>query len=156
MRVKELIKLVNEEGANIYQLSIEQGFSKSTLRGRLLSLGYTFDKMTGKFVYGGDPENEPLEQIITYVTMQRRPSQIAKHQESLAKEEADLFSAIIQLPAESGVVTFSFKTDKTLVDRLKAFIKDVALPSGKVCSLAIYEFLEKYEPIIEDLKNGKK
>jgi hypothetical protein len=38
MKVNELIQMMNEQGLDIYELSIEEGFSKGTLRPRLLGI----------------------------------------------------------------------------------------------------------------------
>lgn len=152
MKVKELIQLVNNEGMDIYQLSVNEGFSKGTLRQRLLRLGYKYNRETDKWYYAGADGSEPLDKEISYPS--RRKQYLANDEKDPIdlKEHPDLFSALLQLPFENFDVTNSFKTNKALVDRMKTFIKQVSLPSGKIYSLAIYEFLKKYEPIIEKFK----
>lgn len=64
----------------------------------------------------------------------------------------DLFAALLQLPTETNKVTTSFKTDQAIVNRMKSFAQQTPLPIGKLYSLALHEFLEKYEQGIYDLK----
>lgn len=156
MTVKELIYMVNEEGKDIYQLSLDAGFSKGTLRQRLLAFGYMYDKESGKWDYAGTDGVEPVDRAISYPS--KRKQEIATNGENSMKfkENVDLFTALLQLPLEKEKVTNSYKTDKALVERMKTFIDRVSMPSGRLYSLAIYEFLEKYEPIIDELLNNKK
>lgn len=155
MKVKELIQMVNEEGMDIYQLSEEKGFSKGTLRQRMIKEGYRQDKATGKWIYEGDEELEPLEKVITYPSKRKR-SVLEQTNQSNVSGKVDLLTALIQLPLDYETVTGSFKTDKALLERMKKFIKQVSLPAGKVYSLAILEFLEKYEPVIDNLRQQEK
>lgn len=153
MQVKELIQMVNEEGKNIYDISEAEGFSRGTLRQRLKKFGYDFDNGNKKWFYAGTDKVEPLDYEICYPSKNKQDNLIneVNNSKQLIKSE-DFIKALVQLPAENDKVTNSFKTDKSLVDRMKEFIKQVSLPAGKIYSLAIFEFLEKYEPILKELK----
>ena len=155
MQVKELIRMVNEEGKSIYDISESEGFSRGTLRQRLIKFGYKFDDESKKWFYTGTNEIEPLDYEICYPSKSKQQP-TANLKNSIGAESTDFFTALLQLPLESNKVTNSFKTDKALVDRMKKFIEQVSLPVGKIYSLAVYEFLEKYEPILKELKNSKK
>lgn len=153
MKVKELIELVNEQGKNIYRLSEAEGFSGGTLRNRLIDLGYKCDKRNKKWHYAGTNGIEPLDYELSYPSKKSQTTGTKKEYHSaFVVKNIDLFTALIRLPLENEQVTNSFKTDKALVDRMRTFIKQVSLPSGKIYSLAIYEFLEKYEPVLKELK----
>lgn len=156
MTVKVLLRLVNEEGADIYQLSLDAGFSKGTLRQRLIALGYKQEKATGKWVYVRTDGNEPLDTEICYPSKRKTQIPTGERDPKAVKGDVDIFTAILQLPPENQKITHSFKADKMLVERMKGFIKEVPLQEGKVYSLAIYEFLEKYESTIEKLKSENK
>lgn len=60
---EEFIHYLNETGANIYEVSKSVGLGDTTLRSRLLKLGYVLDE-DGKWRFSGDPEKEPKNEDV--------------------------------------------------------------------------------------------
>ncbi|MBT2641731.1 hypothetical protein J7I80_05810 [Bacillus sp. ISL-41] len=67
------------------------------------------------------------------------------------KQGVDLFTAIMQMP-KSESVTRAYKTDKKIDANFKQIASETKLPIHLLHSLALLEFVEKYEPIIEKVK----
>lgn len=155
----EVVKFLNEnKGVTVYELSQSFGLSKAALRKRLISLGYTENSM-GEWKYNGKPEEEPKDEIVSGKRMKRKRTNETKDIDGNweYKESPDLYAALLALPIGSKLVSKAFKTDEEIAERFKQFCKTAGVQIGKMHSLALYEFIEKYEPIVQKMiEEGKK
>ncbi|MEK3977886.1 hypothetical protein MKY37_02210 [Psychrobacillus sp. FSL K6-2836] len=99
----------------------------------------------------GSGYEEPVDEVINYPSFEYSSALRKELRENVKVN--DLFAALLQLPTESKKVTTSFKTDQAIVNRMKLFTQQTPIPIGKLYSLALHEFLEKYEQGIYDLKS---
>lgn len=100
---------------------------------------------------GSGYEEPPVDEVINYPSFEYSSALRKELRENV--QVNDLLAALLQLPIESKKVTASFKTDQAIVNRMKLFAQQTPLPIGKLYSLALHEFLEKYEQGIYDLKS---
>lgn len=150
-----LIQIVNEEGKSIYDIKEVESFSRRTLQERYKKYGYKFDNECNKSFYTGTHVVQPIDYEICYPSkgIQHPATNVNNSMETVSN---DFFKALLQLPLESEKVRNSFKIDKALVDRVKKFTEQMSLPAEVIYTLAVNEFLEKYEPILKELKNSKR
>lgn len=154
----EIITLLNEnKDVTVYELSESLGLSSGALRKRLLSLGYTQNSM-GEWKYNGKPEEEPRDEVVTGKRMKRKRKNEVKEIDLKReyKEKPNLYAALLTL-ATGKLVSKAFKTDEEIAERFKHFCKTAGVQIGKMHSLALLEFLEKYEPVVQKMiEEGKK
>jgi hypothetical protein len=154
----EVIKFLNEnKDVTVYELSQSFGLSKAALRKRLISLGYTENSM-GEWKYNGKTEEEPKDEIVSGKRMKRKRTETKDIDGNWKyKESPDLYAALLALPIGSKLVSKGFKTDEVIAERFKQFCKTAGVQIGKMHSLALLEFLEKYEPVVQKIiEEGKK
>lgn len=154
----EIIKFLNEnKEITVYELSESFGLSSGALRKRLISLGYTQNSM-GEWKYNGKLEEEPRDEVVTGKRMKRKRKNEVKEIDLTReyKEKPDLYAALLTL-ATGKLVSKAFKTDEEIAERFKHFCKTAGVQIGKMHSLALLEFLEKYEPVVQKMiEEGKK
>jgi hypothetical protein len=154
---REIITLLNEnKDVTVYELSESFGLSSGALRKRLISLGYTQNSM-GEWKYNGKPEEEPTDEVVTGKRMKRKRTNETKGIDLKReyKEKPDLYAALLTL-ATGKLVSKAFKTDEEIAERFKQFCKTAGIQIGKMHSLALYEFIGKYEPVVQKMiEEGK-
>ncbi|OIJ14923.1 hypothetical protein BKP37_06985 [Anaerobacillus alkalilacustris] len=158
MRPNELIKKVNTEKLNLREFSESLGFSSGTIINRLHDFGYGNDE-SGQWSYLGNPEDEPVDLDIT------KKGRLLRHKSNInsnrvvgiktnAEGKLDLFAAIMRMP-QSEFLSRAYKTDREIDERFSRLCSKARLNKNLLHSLAIYEFVTKYEPYIETLVGDK-
>ncbi|TQR14741.1 hypothetical protein [Psychrobacillus soli] len=156
MTPDEVVKKLNTENISIAELSVQCGLSEKTLKNRLADFDYEQDE-NEKWRYVGDVDKKITDIDITKKGRVSRPDVKKKRNKvsDVDKQDVDLFTALMQMP-KSESVTRAYKTDKKIDEKFKQIAYETKLPITLLHSLALLEFVEKYQPIIVKLKSASK
>ncbi|MDN4493088.1 hypothetical protein [Ureibacillus aquaedulcis] len=157
MNPDEVIEKLNTEKIDVAEFSIQCGLSDRTLGNRLAEFDYKQDE-NGVWYYSGDSEERNVEIDITRKGRVSKPQKkkvrnkkTTEQADVITRQDVDLFTAIMQMPMSESV-TRAYKTDKKIDAKFKQIASETKLQINLLHSLALFEFVEKYEPIIAKLK----
>jgi Ribbon-helix-helix domain len=141
----EIVRYLNETGANVYELSKELGLAETTLRSRLLKLGYRMNQ-EGQWYFPGDPDKEPKDadivskkRMIIPKDLHSRPREIVK-----VSAEANIHQALMRLDLTGKGVRTTITIQPEYLEGMKELAAKTRLRISDLYSLAIREFLDKY------------
>lgn len=144
----EIIQYLNETHTNIYELSKQLGLGETTLRQRLLRLGYTIGN-DGVWSFSADPDLEPIKEDV--VSGKRRQN-LRKDFESKEFTQRDyivvkpnVHQALMELDLDVEGVRTTLSIHPDSLEQLKKFAKKTRLKLSDLYSLALFEFLDKYD-----------
>lgn len=142
----EVVQHLNSSNSNIYEMSEQMGMGRTSLRRKLINLGYELNP-EGKWVFTGNHDDEPLNVNLTQrLSLKRKNNQSPKQQPSgaLAKE-ISLYEAVMSLNNDNQIRT-TIVVDKDLVYQTKQLAERTKLKLSDLYSLALHELVEKYDP----------
>lgn len=141
----EVVQYLNETGANIYALSESFGLGKTTLRKRLMNLGYT-QSTTGAWMYAGDastdPSNEDVVSKKRMVTSRDSSESNAMHK---SHSQMTIHQSLMQLNLSENTTRTTVTIADSQIKEMKELATVTRLRLSDIYSLAIAEFLEKYD-----------
>lgn len=140
----EIIHYLNENDANIYELNKQVGLGDTTLRSRLMKLGYK-PNQDGEWMYTGDADKEPVgEDVVSKGRMQgaRGTSRITK--ETNIINESTIHEALMKLDLTNKSVRSTITIQPEYMAQMKELASKTRLRLSDLYTLAIYEFLNKY------------
>ncbi|MDS9470896.1 ribbon-helix-helix domain-containing protein [Sporosarcina pasteurii] len=141
---EEIINHLNATGANVYDLSEQLGFGRSTLQGRLKRLMYKVNQ-EGRWVYTGDPDEEPKD--VDVVSKKRMTT--AKTTQTVSgvlnvSRDLSIHEALMQLKLVDKGVRTTITIQPEYMEEMKMLATKTRLRLSDLYTLAIYELLEKY------------
>lgn len=140
----EVVQYLNETRCNIYELSEQLGFGKSTLRARLKKLGYS-ENQTGVWVYTGDALMEPVdEDVVTGKRMVVAKNASAHDFDDMIQPPPNIHQSLMQLDLNEKIKRTTVSIPENLLSAMKVLAKKTRLQPSDVYTLAIAEFLERY------------
>ncbi|MDH2882513.1 ribbon-helix-helix domain-containing protein [Bacillus cytotoxicus] len=144
----EIIQYLNETHTSIYELSKTLGLGDTTLRQRLIRLGYQLGN-DGMWSFSGDQDKEPIKEDV--VSGKRRQS-MRKDFESKDFTQVDrivvkpnVHQALMELNLDVEGVRTTISIHPDSLEQLKKFARKTRLKLSDLYSLALFEFLEKYD-----------
>ncbi|WP_172713578.1 ribbon-helix-helix domain-containing protein [Geobacillus sp. E263] len=143
----EIVCYLNETGANIYELSEELGLGRTTLRSRLLKLGYQVNQ-DGKWYYAGDPDKETKDVDIMSKKRMTIPKKAYTSPQVAVNvsTESNIHQALMQLDLTQKGVRTTITIQPEYLEGMKELSVRTRLRLSDLYALAIYEFLNKYHP----------
>lgn len=139
----EIVQYLNETGANIYEVSKQFGLADTTLRARLIKLGYELNQ-EGKWEYTGDPDKEPVDEDV--VTKKRMAK--SKVSPSISRininHNPTIHQALMQLDLTNKGIRTTVTIQPEYIEKMKELAEKTRLRLSDLYTLAIYELLEKY------------
>jgi hypothetical protein len=139
----EIINHLNETRANIYELSKQFGLGDTTLRRRLIKLGYALNQR-GEWEYTGDPDKEPVdEDVVTKKRMATPKNPLVTHQVNTGGN-ITIHQALMELDLTNKGVRTTIKIQPEYIEEMKELAAKTRLRLSDLYTLAVYELLEKY------------
>lgn len=141
----EVVHYLNENSISVYDLSEQLGLGRTTLRTRLMNLGYTLNAVDD-WVYSGDALTEPGDVDVTSKRMV-----VAKNStRSKTKDEQSkitIHQSLMQLNLNDQTTRTTISILDSQIKEMKKLATATRLRLSDVYSLAIAEFLEKYSKV---------
>ena len=140
----EIIHHLNETGANVYDVSKQFGLADTTLRARLIKLGYEVNQ-EGKWKYVGDSGVEPADEDV--VSKKRLPTTKRSNpspQVEAISSKSTIHQALMGLDLTKEGVRTTITTQSECLEEMKALATKTRLRISDLYTLAIQEFLDKY------------
>lgn len=144
----EIVQHLNETGANIYELSERLGLSRTTLRARLIKLGYKVNE-EGLWSYVGNPNDEPYD--VDIVSKKRLTNTKQSSNTATMTVKGDLYArpnihdALMQLDLNTKGIRTTISIQPAYLEEIKDLAAKTRLRLSDLYTLAIYELLEKYD-----------
>ena len=146
----EVVQHLNETRCNIYELSEQQGFGKSTLRAKLLKLGYK-ENLNGLWVYEGDALTEPVDvDVLSKKRMVVAKNATAHDFGDMVQPPPNIHQSLMQLDLNEKSVRTTISLRSNQIDSMKHLANSTRLRLNDVYSLAIAEFLERYTAYVKE------
>lgn len=140
----EIINHLNETGANIYEVSKQFGLGDTTLRGRLIKLGYALNP-EGEWEYTGDSDKEPVDEDVVSKKRMTAPKNLpVTSQVPNIGGNITIHQALMQLNLSNEGVRTTIKIQPEYIDEMKELAAKTRLRLSDLYTLAVYELLEKY------------
>jgi hypothetical protein len=144
----EIIQYLNETHTNVYELSKTLGLAETTIRQRLLKLGYTIGN-DGIWSFSGDPDMEPIkEDVVSGKRRQGRKKGFEIEDFNRGNHLVDkpnVHQALMELDLDVEDVRTTISIHPESLENLKKFAKKTRLKLSDLYSLALFEFLNKYD-----------
>lgn len=140
----EIIHYLNESGANIYEVSKQYGLGDTTLRARLINLGYEMNQ-EGKWEYMGNPDKEPVDEDVVSkkrMTTLKKTNKPSQDVDNVSK--INIHQALMQLNLSTKSVRTTIALQPEYIDEMKELANKTRLRLSDLYTLAVYELLEKY------------
>ncbi len=142
--VMDVVQYLNSSNANIYSLSEEMGLGKTSLRRKLISLGYELNS-DGKWVFNGKPENEPLNTDLTKrLSLKKKNKQTPKQNNKTLSKEISLYEAVMGMDYNNQIRT-TIVVEEELVHKTKQIAERSKLKLSDLYSLALHDLVEQYD-----------
>ncbi|MFS0687812.1 ribbon-helix-helix domain-containing protein [Sporosarcina sp. 179-K 8C2 HS] len=140
----EVINYLNETGANVYEVSEQLGLGTSTLRTRLIRLG--FKEQEGKWGYTGDSDKEPKDiDVVSKKRMTTAKKISTVTRESNISKDHSIHEALMQLNlTNKAAVRTTVTLQSDYIEEMKVLATKTRLRLSDLYTLAIHELLNKY------------
>lgn len=140
----EIINYLNESGANIYEVSNQFGLADTTLRARLIKLGYKMNQ-EGNWEYTGDSDKDPMgEDVVSKKRMTTPKRPLTMSQEVDSADNTTIHQALMQLNLTNNGVRTTITIQPEYIEEMKQLSTKTRLRLSDLYTLAVYELLEKY------------
>ena len=140
----EIIQYINETSANVYELSKDFGLAETTLRSRLIKLGFEVSK-EGVWQYAGDPDKEPVdEDVVSKMRMTASKESRRKSKDVIDFSKPTIHQTLMQLDLTKKSVRTTITIQPEYMEEMKKLATNTRLRLSDLYTLAIYEFLDKY------------
>ncbi|WP_404996433.1 ribbon-helix-helix domain-containing protein [Caldifermentibacillus hisashii] len=144
----EIVQHLNETGANVYELSERLGLSRTTLRARLIKLGYEVNG-EGLWNYKGNPEDEPynvdIVSINRLISKKQSSNAVATTRKDALNTRPNIHDALMQLDLQEKGIRTTISIQPAYLEGIKELAAKTRLRLSDLYTLAIYELLEKYQ-----------
>lgn len=142
----EIVIYLNESSANVYELSESLGLARTTLRARLIQLGYE-KNIEGIWEYTGDSDKEPIEvDIVTRnrIIKTKQPNNALIEFKRNPHAQLNIHEALMQLDLAASSERTTISLQPEYLHAMKELAAKTRLRLSDLYTLAIYELLEKY------------
>lgn len=142
----EIIRHLNETGENVYDLSESLGLYRTTLRGRLIKLGYKMDE-EGCWSYEGDSDDGSFNvDIVTKkrLTNMKQANNTAAMTFKSSYTKPNIHEALMQLDLDPKRIRTTISIQHEYLEGIKGLAARTRLRLSDLYTLAIFELLEKY------------
>ena len=146
----EIVKHLNETRCNIYVLSEQLGLGRTTLRARLLKLGYE-EAQDGVWQYQGDDLLESAD--VDVVTSKRVVVAKEVSNLDLIAPNLSIHDALMHLDLTEKATRTTISLRSHQIELMKTLADTTRLRLNDVYSLAISQFLERYAAYVKDKKD---
>ena len=140
----EIIHYLNEKGANVYEVSKQFGLADTTLRARLIKLGYEVNQ-EGKWKYAGDSGVEPADEDV--VSKKRMATSLEPRNNAgnvNVSPQPSIHQVLMQLDLSGKGVRTTITIQPEYLEEMKELSAKTRLRLSDLYTLAICELLEKY------------
>lgn len=140
----EIINHLNESGANIYEVSKQFGLADTTLRARLINLGYSLNQ-EGEWEYTGDSDKEPVdEDVVSKKRMTTPKNPPVTSQVLNTGDNNTIHQALMELDLTNKGVRTTIKIQPEYIEEMKGLAAKTRLRLSDLYTLAVHELLSKY------------
>lgn len=140
----EIINHLNESGANIYEVSKQFGLADTTLRARLIKLGYSLNQ-EGEWEYTGDSDKEPVdEDVVSKKRMTTPKNPPVTSQVLNTGDNNTIHQALMELDLTNKGVRTTIKIQPEYIEEMKGLAAKTRLRLSDLYTLAVHELLSKY------------
>ncbi|UQD53392.1 hypothetical protein C0971_16220 [Bacillus methanolicus] len=137
----EVVAFLNTNGANIYEVSVNLGLGRTSLRKKLLNIGYIQDNQ-GCWVFNGPPDQEPRNVDVTKRLNINKRNEVAKEPNKV--ENTSIYNRILEIDDNKKIRT-TIVVDGEQIGKMKDLAKRYKLKISDLYSLALMEFTQKYQ-----------
>ncbi|MER2006806.1 MAG: hypothetical protein ABS939_05075 [Psychrobacillus sp.] len=146
----EIVMHLNETRCNIYALSEQLGLGRTTLRARLLKLGYE-ERQDGVWAYQGDDLLEAAD--VDVVTSKRVVVAKEVSNRDVIEPNLSIHDALMHLDLSEDVKRTTISLRIHHLEMMKTLADNTRLRLNDVYSLAIVQLLDRYAMYLNDEKD---